>query len=166
LVNIVGLASPLVVLAGILPLGLLGGHYYKELLVDYEAIQQSLGQQARAWTPGAGFNVASLVPVLPDLESLVQNVDKLGVYARGTYIFFSAITFVLGVALASIGGFFIVTLRRVLIRSNAMFINDKTNDDGHKRVKRSLNVSCFLSSPSSRRSISDSFVTLFAPCCQ
>ncbi|GAA6013527.1 hypothetical protein JCM11491_006110 [Sporobolomyces phaffii] len=138
LVNIAGLAIPLLVVAAALPLGLLGGGYYRRLLVNYNAIQDEFARHAAAWSPGDAFDLAALVPLVPEFEHLVDNIHNLAKFSRATYIFFSTITLVLGVALASIGGYFLVTLRRVLSRSNSMF-NAKANDEGHKRVKRSLN---------------------------
>lgn len=138
-VNIAGIATPVLVIAAALPLAILGGRYYGRIFTDYRTVQQNLARQAQAWSPGDALDLAALLADAPALESLNANVAQLGRFARTTYIFYTVITFLLGVALASIGGFFLVTLRRVLNRSNAMF-SASMKEEGHRRVKRSLNV--------------------------
>ncbi|GAA5966566.1 hypothetical protein JCM3765_000962 [Sporobolomyces pararoseus] len=120
-VNVVGITTPLVVVCVALPLGIIGGRYYSRTLDDYLRIQENLANQARSWTPGTEFDVSTLVPDLPLFESLLANIDHLGQFARSTYIFFSAATISLLCVITSVGGYFLITLRRVLNRSNAMF---------------------------------------------
>ena len=155
-VNVAGIATPLVVVCVAVPLGVIGGRFYSRTLGDYLRIQENLAVQARRWTPGTEFDVSTLVPEIPLFESLLSNIDGLGKFARSTYIFFSVASLSLLCVITSVGGYFLITLRRVLSRSNAMFTTG-AKDEGHKRVKRSLNVSSEfytrLRLPSRRRNI-------------
>ncbi|GAA5997986.1 hypothetical protein JCM5350_001826 [Sporobolomyces pararoseus] len=137
-VNVAGIATPLVVVCVAVPLGVIGGRFYSRTLEDYLRIQENLADQARRWTPGTEFDVSTLVPEIPLFESLLSNIDGLGKFARSTYIFFSVASLSLLCVITSVGGYFLITLRRVLNRSNAMFTTG-AKDEGHKRVKRSLN---------------------------
>lgn len=140
-VNAAGIITPLVVISIAVPLGVIGGNEYRSILLDYGTICRALAVSAESWKPGDELDVASLARLVPTFQSLLSHVDRLGEFARSSYIFYAAASFVLGATIASVGGYFLFTLSRVFRQTNAVLAGSV--EDGQRRVRRSLSVSSF-----------------------
>ncbi|GAA5847701.1 hypothetical protein JCM3766R1_000735 [Sporobolomyces carnicolor] len=135
-VNAAGIITPLVVISIAVPLGVIGGNEYRSILLDYGTICRALAVSAESWKPGDELDVASLARLVPTFQSLLSHVDRLGEFARSSYIFYAAASFVLGATIASVGGYFLFTLSRVFRQTNAVLAGSV--EDGQRRVRRSL----------------------------
>ncbi|GAA5941943.1 uncharacterized protein JCM15063_004252 [Sporobolomyces koalae] len=133
--DVLGVTTPCIVVGVALPLTIKGGAAYGDMVRAYRALEENLARQSATWTPGTTFEPVWLLPDLPLFETLSMNLVRLGRYARASYIFYTIATAFLGLALLTVGSYYLVRLRRVLARSTEAV----AQSDGHKRVRRSLN---------------------------
>lgn len=85
--NVLAFAAPLAYLALLIPLGVIGGNRFVQVVEVYDEIDAFLHQLASTWTEGTKINVTSLAPALPLVNVVVERQDLL--FASWRQVFFS-----------------------------------------------------------------------------
>ena len=80
--NVLGIATPLLHLASFLPLDIIAGQRYAEIVGSFGAIDKILLLEASRWIPGSTFNLADLLPVVPLFTKLENEVRALAPVLR------------------------------------------------------------------------------------
>ncbi|BGP39602.1 hypothetical protein JCM10449v2_003553 [Rhodotorula kratochvilovae] len=112
--NLFGLATPVVYIAALLPLAVIGGHSYSASIRTLQEIERLLAQASAGWTPGDAVSIISLAPALPLLDEMVDNINVFLRYFRIVFIYFCVTAVVLVMCLVGIATVYLTSLRRVL----------------------------------------------------
>ncbi|GAA5830836.1 hypothetical protein JCM11251_001093 [Rhodosporidiobolus azoricus] len=114
ILNIGGAGLPVIYAAVLLPLGALGGGHYRNALDLYTELDNLLLASAEAWTPGSGFNVLSLAPLLPILQQMMVEVNAFVSWFRAVFVFYAITAALLVIYLVIIAVLHLSSLRRML----------------------------------------------------
>ncbi|GAA5908456.1 uncharacterized protein JCM6883_005551 [Sporobolomyces salmoneus] len=112
--NYVGILSPIVYLAVILPLAITTGRTFSSTISTYLEIDSLLrnGAASKNWTPGQALSILALAPALPLVEKLGSDREQLALRWRGTNSAYSVFSFILVASLMTIAVLYLTSLRR------------------------------------------------------
>ncbi|GAA6062201.1 hypothetical protein JCM10212_006482 [Sporobolomyces blumeae] len=142
LCNILGIGAPVVYLAAVVPLGVIGGRAMSCILRDYHRMQRILDAAAADWDPGEPFDMQRLVPSLVILQDAMPNLVKLVTYSRAIYIFQACAT-VFQLSLVLVGGTkYLWYLKRTIRSGEAVMGPGGISDGGSakNRIRKTLNA--------------------------
>jgi hypothetical protein len=115
--NVLGIASPLVYLAILLPLGILAGKNYAAM--DHTAVRfkRFLAVEAQQWVEGTPFSYESIAPSIPLLDQLVRQSNDLIYWWKAVFMFYAVTAFAVLIPIASISFFYLSSLKRTIQRT-------------------------------------------------
>ncbi|GAA6013469.1 hypothetical protein JCM11491_006092 [Sporobolomyces phaffii] len=116
--NIVGIASPIVYLAVLLPLGIIAGRHYAASQHTAGLIKRLLHEAADNWTPGTSFSIAELAPGLPLLDLLVEQIGDLVEGWKAVFMFYAVTAILLFIPITTISFLYLSSLRRTIKRTS------------------------------------------------
>lgn len=116
--NILGIASPIVYIAILLPIGIIAGRHYADSQRTATAIKALLAASARSWSPSTPFTLAELAPGLPLLERLVEQVEGLMGWWKAVFMFYAVSAVVLLIPISTISFLYLSSLRRAIKRTS------------------------------------------------
>lgn len=112
--NYVGVLSPIVYLAIMLPLGIMTGRNFHDAISTYLEIDGLLrhGDASKSWTTGQPLSLLALTPALPLVKKLESSQAMLVRGWSWTYGAYSVITFILVGTLTTIATLYLSSLRK------------------------------------------------------
>ncbi|GAA5904239.1 uncharacterized protein JCM6883_006421 [Sporobolomyces salmoneus] len=116
--NFAGIASPIIYLAILLPLGIIAGRRYAESQNTAMEFKRFLANGAERWSTDDPFSIADLSPGLPLLDLLVMQTAKFVRWWKAVFCFYavSAIVVLLGLTPTSI--LYLTSLRKAIKRTS------------------------------------------------
>lgn len=116
--NFLGIASPVVYLAILLPLGIIAGQRYGESHHTAVRIKRLLAEEAQTWTPEIPFSVSDLAPVLPVLDHLVNQITGFVFWWKAVFMFYLITALVVLFGIAPISIVYLSSLRKTIKKTN------------------------------------------------
>ncbi|GAA6027601.1 hypothetical protein JCM8097_007941 [Rhodosporidiobolus ruineniae] len=113
LADILGLGTPILYFATIIPIGVFGGLHFRNALNALLEIDGMLDQAAATWKSGDTVSVVALAPALPLAETIMSEAIGFVDYFRATFIFYAATAGILVTYLVTIAAFHLTSLRRM-----------------------------------------------------
>lgn len=87
--NLVGVGSIPLYLALVVPLSVLAGHHYYDAMRSFEKIHNLLLSNASTWTDGTPVNLVALLPAVPLLDSLTNDINRFMTFFRAVFIVYA-----------------------------------------------------------------------------
>ncbi|BGP15754.1 hypothetical protein JCM10213_007951 [Rhodosporidiobolus nylandii] len=158
LANLVGFVAPVIYIAVLLPIGVLGGLHYHRALGFFSEIHDLLLLNASKWKAGDKFSLINLASAFPLLGDLQTEVDAFLKFFRATFIFHAVTSAVLVAYLVVIAFLYLSSLRKTLKQTSHDLSNPWTQSGTNlsprrmnhqqRRVRRTLSslawtIGCF-----------------------
>ncbi|GAA5837950.1 hypothetical protein JCM9279_004075 [Rhodotorula babjevae] len=111
--NVSGLAVPVVYWCILIPLVVIAGNAYSDMIGQYRIALELLDTASATWSPGEQVNIVSLAPALPLFQRLIAYYVKFQRYFRIVFIFYAVTAVGLVVVLVTVASLYLTSLRRI-----------------------------------------------------
>ncbi|GAA5895054.1 hypothetical protein JCM8208_000099 [Rhodotorula glutinis] len=111
--NVFGLVVPVVYFCILIPLVVIGGNAYSDMIGQYRIALELLDTASATWSPGQQISIVSLAPALPLFQRLIAYFDKFQRFFRVVFIFYAVTAVGLVVVLVTVASLYLTSLRRI-----------------------------------------------------